>query len=310
MASILITGGAGFIGRVVTEELLLQGHKVKTLDLAAMKNICNHQPGSILDPYLVTTQIKGCDYVVHLAAALGVRRTESRRLECLYINIQGMINVLEACVKDNIKKIVFASSSEVYGNQNKMPITEESPVNPISNYAITKLMGEEYLRAYFEAYSLNYSVVRFFNVYGERQRDHFVISRFVNAVCNDEPPVIYGDGEQVRSFCYVSDAAKGIIKALFCEKANGEVFNIGNDSEPISVEKLAQKIIGLNGIDTLKPQFIAMEDSDRSKEREVYNRVPSIEKARKILGCKPSVSLDEGVLRIIDYIRGKNDKNT
>ena len=309
MACILITGGAGFIGRAVAEELTSQRHKVKTLDLAAMENVSSHKSGSILDPYMVTTQMKGCDYVIHLAAALGVSRTEARRLECLYINIQGMVNILEACVKDNIKKIVFASSSEVYGNQFKMPISEKSPVNPISNYAITKLVGEEYLRAYFEAYSLNYSVVRFFNVYGERQKDHFVIPRFVNAVCNDQAPVIYGDGKQVRSFCYVSDAAKGIIKALFSEEANGEVFNIGNDSEPISVEKLAQKIISLNGIDTLTPQFIAMEDSDRSKEREVYSRIPSIEKSRKILGCKPNVNLEEGVLKVIDYTKGKKNKN-
>jgi len=245
-----------------------------------------------------------------LAAALGVKRTEARRLECLYINVQGMVNVLEACVKNKIKKIVFSSSSEIYGNQNKMPILEESPVNPISNYATTKLIGEEYLRAYFEAYSLNYSIVRFFNVYGERQREHFVIPRFVNAVCNDEPPIIYGDGKQVRSFCYVSDAAKGIVNALFCEEANGEVFNIGNNSEPISVEILAQKIISLNGIDSLIPQFIALEDSDRSKEREVYDRVPSIEKAKKILGCKPSVGLEEGLLKIIDYVKKSVEKDS
>ena len=309
MACILVTGGAGFIGSSVAKKLISEGHEVKTLDLALIKNAKYHKSGSILDPYLVTSQMKGSDYVIHLAAALGVKRTEARRLECLYINIQGMVNVLEACVKDNVKKIVFASSSEVYGNQNKIPISEESPVNPISNYAITKLTGEEYLRAYFEAYSLNYSIVRFFNVYGENQRDHFVISKFVNAVCNGEPPIIYGDGKQVRSFCYVSDAAKGIVKALFSEEANGEVFNIGNDTEPISVEKLAQKIISLNGIDTLTPQFIAMEDSDRSKEREVYSRIPSIEKSRKILGCKPNVNLEEGVLKVIDYTKGKKNKN-
>ena len=307
---ILVTGGAGFIGRAVAEELMLQGHKVKTLDLAVMKNVCHHKSGSILDPYMVAEQMKGCDYVIHLAAALGVKRTEARRLECLYINVQGMVNVLEACVKNKIKKIVFSSSSEIYGNQNKMPILEESPVNPISNYATTKLIGEEYLRAYFEAYSLNYSIVRFFNVYGERQREHFVIPRFVNAVCNDEPPIIYGDGKQVRSFCYVSDAAKGIVNALFCEEANGEVFNIGNNSEPISVEILAQKIISLNGIDSLIPQFIALEDSDRSKEREVYDRVPSIEKAKKILGCKPSVGLEEGLLKIIDYVKKSVEKDS
>ncbi len=310
MASILITGGSGFIGVAVSKELISRGHTVKTLDLSKNSDVDYHKTGSILDPYMVTTQMRGCDYVVHLAAALGVKRTEARRLECLYINIQGMVNVLEACVKDKIKKIVFASSSEVYGNQNIVPITEESPVNPISNYAITKLVGEEYLRSYFEAYSLDYSIVRFFNVFGERQQNNFVISKFVHAVCNNEPPVIFGDGKQVRSFCYVSDAARGIVNALFSEQANGEVFNIGNDSEPISVEKLAQKTISLSGKNDLAPQFVTMENSDRSKEREVYNRVPSIEKAIKILNYRPEVDLDEGILKVINYARACEMKDS
>tara|TARA_B100001971_G_C18237414_1_gene568293 strand:- start:979 stop:1908 length:930 start_codon:yes stop_codon:yes gene_type:complete len=301
MSSILITGGAGFIGSAVAKELISQGHKVKTLDLAVLKNVGYHKMGSILDPYSVTTQMRGSDYVIHLAAALGVKRTEARRLECLYINIQGMVNVLEACVKNNVKKIVFTSSSEVYGNQKKVPISEESPVNPISNYAITKLVGEEYLRAYHEAYSLDYSVVRLFNIYGEEQRDDFVISKFVRAVCQNKPPVIYGDGQQVRSFCYVSDAAKGIVNSLFCKEANGRVFNIGNDSEPISVKKLAEKTINLIGKNGISPQYVAMENSDRTKKREVYNRIPTIEKARKVLQYSPKVSLDEGITNVINY---------
>ena len=250
MACILITGGTGFIGSAVSKELISKGHKVKLLDLVIGKkneNDSNFYSGSILDPYLVSTVIRGCDYVVHLAAALGVRRTEYRRLECLYINIQGTVNILEACVKENIKKIVFASSSEIYGNQNKVPIREDSPVNPISNYAITKLVGEEYLRAYYDNYQLSYSIVRFFNVYGVEQRDAFVLPKFVRSVCENKPPVIYGDGKQVRSFCYVSDAAKGIVAALFNKNSNGEIYNIGNDSEPISMRELAEKTINLAG---------------------------------------------------------------
>tara|TARA_B100000315_G_C14584379_1_gene592137 strand:+ start:1632 stop:2564 length:933 start_codon:yes stop_codon:yes gene_type:complete len=309
MACILVTGGAGFIGSSVAKKLISEGHEVKTLDLALIKNAKYHKSGSILDPYLVTSQMKGSDYVIHLAAALGVKRTEARRLECLYINIQGMVNVLEACVKDNVKKIVFASSSEVYGNQNEVPITEKSPAKPISNYAITKLVGEEYLRAYFEAYSLNYSVVRFFNVYGEEQRDNFVISKFVRAVCQNKPPVIYGDGKQVRSFCYVSDAVKGITQALFNQNSTGEIYNIGNDMEPINVKDLAEKVIHLSGEKGIKPQFVSMENSDRSKEREVYNRIPSIEKAKRILKYNPTISLDEGIRKVIEYTRDINGKS-
>ncbi len=309
MACSLITGGAGFIGSAVAKELISQGHKVKLLDLAVNKKDNSHfYGGSILDPYLVSTVIRGCDYVIHLAAAIGVRRTEARRLECLYINIQGTVNVLEACVKENIKKIVFSSSSEVYGNQNKMPISEESPVNPLSNYAVTKLVGEEYLRAYFEAYSLNYSIVRFFNVYGEEQKDAFVIPKFVNSICENKPPVIYGDGKQVRSFCYVSDAAKGIIAALFSENSTGEIFNIGNDHQPISMKELAEKVVSLSGAKNIVPTFIPMEESDRTKEREVFNRIPSIEKAKRSLQYSPEINLDEGIRRVIEYKKSLNEK--
>ena len=302
MACILVTGGAGFIGTAVANELTSQGHKVKLFDLMLNKgNSANSYVGSILDPYLVSTVVKGCDYVIHLAAALGVKWTEARRLECLYINIQGTVNILEACVKEKIKKIVFTSSSEVYGNQNIVPIKETSPVNPISNYAVTKLVGEEYLRAYSESYPLKYSVVRLFNVYGEHQKNRFVMTKFVSSVCDNKPPLIYGDGKQVRSFCYVSDAAKGIVAALFNQDSVCETFNIGNDLEPISVNDLVSKIIKLSGKNGLNPQFVSMESSDRSKEREVYNRIPSIEKAKRVLQHQPEVSLDDGIGRLIRH---------
>mgnify|MGYP001244007962 FL=1 len=309
MASILITGGTGFIGSAVAKELRSQGHKVKLMDLSTnSKNDLDFYWGSILDPYSVSRVIRGCDYVVHLAAALGVKRTEARRLECLYINIEGTVNVLEACVKENVKKIVFSSSSETYGNQNKSPITEESPVNPISNYATTKLVGEEYLRAYYDNYNLKYTIVRFFNVYGEEQKDAFVIPKYVNSICEKKSPVIYGNGKQVRSFCYVSDAAKGIVAALLSENTTGEIFNIGNDQQPINMKELAEKVVSLSGAKDIVPEFIPMEDSDRTKEREVFNRIPSIEKAKKILSYNPEISLDDGIRRVIEFKRSLNKK--
>jgi|TARA_B100001971_G_scaffold163256_1_gene153652 UDP-glucose 4-epimerase len=302
MACILVTGGAGFIGAAVANKLTSQGHKVKLLDLVVNKNNpADSYVGSILDPYFVSTVMRGCDYVIHLAAALGVNWTEARRLECLYINIQGMVNILESCVKENIKKIIFTSSSEIYGNQNNVPINEDAPVNPISNYAITKLVGEEYLRAYSESYPLKYSIVRLFNVYGEHQSNKFVMTKFLNSVCDDKQPVVYGDGKQVRSFCYVSDAAKGIITTLFSQDSAGEIFNIGNDAEPISIKGLTEKIVHLSGKKHISPEFVPMENSDRTKEREVYKRIPSIEKAKKVLKYQPEVGLDEGVKRLIKH---------
>lgn len=311
MACILITGGAGFLGSAISKELISQGHKIKLLDLVENKKYTHDSyVGSILDPYLVSTVVRGCDYVIHLAAALGVKRTEARRLECLYINIQGTVNILEACVKEKIKKVVFTSSSEVYGNQNKVPIGEDSPVNPISNYAVTKLVGEEYLRAYYENYNLNYSIVRLFNVFGEGQKYDFVIPRFARSVSKNDPPTVYGDGMQIRSFCYVSDSAKGIISALFSQNSTGGIFNIGNNLEPICIKDLAEKVIVLSKNKDISPEFVSMENSDRKANREVYNRVPSIEKAKKELQFYPQVSLDEGIIKILKNINDFNGRSS
>jgi len=128
------------------------------------------------------------------------------------------------------------------------------------------------------------------------------MTKFVNCVNENKPPVIYGDGKQVRAFCHVSDAAKGIIAALFDKNSSGEIYNIGNDTEPISVKDLADKVIYLSNKKNLSPKYVPMEESDRTKEREVYNRIPTIEKAKKELQYYPKVSLDEGIAKIIKHV--------
>lgn len=305
MSRVLVTGGGGFIGRRVVQELLKAKHEVRLFDIVKIDvegTDCNYT-GSVLDPYELWRAVNGCDYVVHLAAALGVQRTEVNRLECLYINIQGSVNVLEACVKARVKKIVFASSSEVYGEQKILPITEDAPLHPKSNYAVSKIVGEEYLRAYNEAYGLEYNVVRFFNVYGENQREDFVVPRFVKNVVSGKPPQIYGKGDQVRSFCYVEDAARGMVDVLFSNQ-KAEVFNIGNDTEPVSVKELAERIISISG-KKLSPEIVSYDDSDRESGRDIIKRIPSIEKAKKNLKYKPQVSLNEGLKRMVAFYEQK-----
>lgn len=301
MVKVLITGGAGFIGSKIAEHCLKAGLWVRVFDLARPVNPQVHEAivGSILDPYEVSVAARGCDFVVHAAAALGVERTESRRLECLHINIQGTVNVLEACVKEDVRKVLFTSSSEVYGDGNgAAPFEEDAPLNPKSNYAITKLVGEEYMRAYRQSYGLDHAIVRFFNVYGENQTEKFVIPRFVQRVLQGSPPRVYGKGEQVRSFCHVEDAALGAVLALLSDRGGGEIFNIGNPSEPVSVRDLAGKIIELAG-KSMTPEFVDFSQSDRSDGREIYWRVPSIEKARSVLGYEPRVGLEEGLRRML-----------
>ena len=299
--NILVTGGGGFIGTEVCKILLQKGHNVKSFDLIknTLTNIESNFNGSILDPIELSNAIKGCDYVIHLAAALGVANTEKNRLECLHINIQGTINVLEACVKHNIKKIVFASSSEIYGEQQYNPISEKAPLNTKSNYAITKLIGEEYLRAYYETHSLKYNVCRLFNVYGPQQKQNFVTSIFVNNTIKNKDINIYGDGKQIRSFCYVSDAADGIVKTLFYKKS-GEIFNIGNNREPINIINLAKKIVHISQNNN-RIKKINFSKSDRNKEREIFKRIPDISKAEKFLKYNPKINLIKGLKNCFFY---------
>jgi len=301
---VMVTGGGGFIGSAMVKMLLKKKFQVKAFDLPDQFNL-NPAPkdaeiykGSILDANDLMKSMRGCDYVIHLAAALGVKRTESERLSCLTINIQGFVNVLEACIRDNVKKIIFSSSSEVYGDQKKLPITENNPVNPKSIYAITKLAGEEYLRAYKQRYGLDYSIVRFFNVYGPNQVAEFVMPRFINCVMNDVSPTIYGKGNQIRAFCYVNDAVEGALLTLMNKKANSEIFNIGNTKEPIAMKDLALKIIKISKRD-IKPTFIPLKKSDRKEEREIHERIPDTSKAEKVLGYNPKISLEEGIFNVI-----------
>lgn len=298
---VLVTGAGGFIGTQVVQELKRRGCEVVYFDVIEPKipGIKRVNRGTILDQYDLALAVRGCDYAVHLAALLGVQKTDNNRLETLHVNIQGTLNLIEACVKEGVKKILLSSSSEVYGEQTQLPITETNPLNPKSVYAVTKIVGEEYLQAYSEMYGTHYNIVRFFNVYGEHQREDFVLPRFVYQVVNDIPPTIYGNGEQVRSFCYVEDAARGLVDTLFAE-FSGQIINIGNDREPISMKSLAERVIQLSGRD-LTPQLVAYENSDRKASREIGTRIPSIEKAKQLLDYEPIFTLDEGLKRMIDF---------
>jgi UDP-glucose 4-epimerase len=300
MSKVLVTGGAGFIGVAMTKCLLKKGFEVRALDVVKCPvKGAESYIGSIMDPNNVSNAVRGCDYVIHLAAMLGVRRTEIKLLECLNINILGTKNILDACVTEKIKKIVFSSSSEVYGEPAKVPISEEHPKAPKSVYGVSKTAGEEYLKAYKQYYNLDFSIVRFFNVYGPGQVAEFVLPRFVKAVVDGKQPSVYGDGDQVRAFCYVEDAVEGVFLALTHENADSEVFNIGNDTEPITMRDLADRVIKISKKD-VTPLFIKMKESDRKAEREIVRRIPDLSKAKEVLGYQPNISLDDGIAKVIE----------
>ncbi len=307
---VLITGGGGFIGTSMARNLVAKGLEVRLFDVDFTRHdqLCKKLGncpkvekvrGSVLDTTAVCNAARGCEYVIHLAAMLGVKNTELKRIECLNINILGTVNVLEASVKEKVKKILLSSSSEIFGEVSGPPVKEDSPKNPMSIYAVTKLAGEEYFKAYEARYGLKYSIVRFFNVYGPGQVAQFVMPRFIKNVLDNKSPVVYGEGSQIRSFCFVDDAVEGAAKALLADVGDNQTFNIGNDREPIAMKDLAEKIIAISG-KNVKSAFVPMAESDRKPEREIQRRIPCIDKAKEVLGYEPQFSLAYGIKKVID----------
>jgi UDP-glucose 4-epimerase len=300
MARILTTGGVGFIGAAVAQSLIAQGHEVHVLDKYDVQlTHCKYFRGSVLDQWAVLDAMEGCDYVIHLAALLGVYMSTNHALECLDVNILGTRNVLECAVKSRVKKVLFSSSSEVYGEPKVIPIPETAPLAPKSEYGVSKVVGEEYCRAYHRRFGLPFSIVRFFNVYGDRQRDDFVMSVFTNAALMGKPLNLNGDGNQVRAFCYVEDVVDGVTKVLFSDKTAGGVYNLGNPDAAVSMRDLALKIVREAGQPESLIQRTPSGTEDRTLARDIQNRLPDITKARETVGFNPRVTLEEGIRRVL-----------
>ena len=309
---VLVTGGAGCIGIPVCRLLRESGFEVVLFDLYEQVRMADSfLPsgvetffGSILDSSSIREAMRGCDAVIHLAAYLGVRRTEVNKLRCLDINIDGTRNVLNACVVSNIKKIVFASSSEVYGEPLINPIKETAITQGKTVYAVSKLAGEELVKAYAEEFpSLNYTILRFFNTYGPNQIAQFVIPKFVRNFLSGTSPVIYGDGTQSRSYCFSEDTGKGTVLALLNQTANKEVINIGNSKELTSLVELAKLIQEVCDPERTiairnKGGFLG---ADRDEQREINARYCDTTKAAALLDFDPEVSLREGIQRVVNH---------
>lgn len=308
---VMVTGGGGCIGIAVCNELVSRGVAVHLFDLPeqifrvkkALPAEAKLFYGSILDKSSLREAMEGCDAIIHLAAYLGVKRTEQNKLRCIEINVDGTKNVLDCAIQQRIKKIAFASSSEVYGEPQENPITENTMTQGKTVYAITKLMGEELLKAYTQRYpELKHVILRYFNAYGPYQAAQFVLPRFINRIKNNLPPQINGDGNQRRSFCYVGDTAWATVEALFNDKTNGEVINVGNSDSVISLKDLADRVLTLmNKQNEIKPVYLAdFKNSDREKNREIIDRFCDTRKAKSLLGFAPKVSLNEGIKKVVE----------
>lgn len=291
---ITITGGSGFIGTHLAESLK-EKHEVVVLDqnMPKIEGVEFHECDLVKDE--ISEWVKDSEIVVHLAAAVGVKMTEEEPVKTLDLNIIGTRKILEACQKNNVEKIVFSSSSEIYGEPQKVPIKETEPIMPITNYGISKMAGEEYVKAFSKIYGIKYSILRFFNAYGPGQSNNFVIPEFVNNAILGKPIIIHGSGKQIRAFCHIKDIVNGINLAI--ENKENDVFNIGNDVEPISISELAERIITLTNSNS-EIKFIQFKDTNRQRSREIIKRIPDISKARTLLGYNPKISLNEGIKTI------------
>ena len=293
---VFITGGSGFIGLPLVEILLEQGHEVKVLDLN--KPNIEHKSleyinKSIMDD--LTEDIKGSDIVYHFAAILGVDNSDGKPLETMRINLEGSVNVFKTAKEVGVKRIIYVSSSEVYGEPRELPIKEESVKGPVSTYGVSKLSAEIYANAYVKEFGLDIRIVRFFNVYGKNQIPIFVVPIFINKALKNEEIKVFGNGEQTRCFTYVKDAVEGILTVVEKGKA-GEAYNIGNN-RPTTVWELAQLVKDLTNS---KSEIIkaGYGTKTRLRTREIEYRIPDISKMNK-LGWEPKTTIKEGIKEIL-----------
>lgn len=308
--TILVTGGAGLIGFEVCRQIAEQGGRARLFDLEAQaERVRRTLPdevelrcGSIMYPDDLDEAMAGCDAVVHLAALLGVHRSESQRLRCLHINIDGTRNVLESMTRNRVPKIVFASSSEVYGEPLHNPVRESDLTQGKTVYAVSKLAGEELCRAYEQQFGIRWTILRNFNCYGPFQTAQFVVPKFIQAVLRGQAPVINGDGKQVRCYTYVEDTARATIAAAGDERSDGEILNVGKGDEPVNLVDLARMVIRIAGREgEIEPEVRGnFDDVDREREREIHHRFCDPKKARECLGWSATVPLEEGLRRVIE----------
>ena len=314
----LITGGAGFIGSHLVEKLIARGDQVVTLDnlstgsdnnLSGIKEKITFQEGNILDKASIDKLVSESDYVVHLAAALGVLNIVNKPLESLRTNLQGSEVVLEACDKYK-KPVLIASTSEIYGKNDKVPLNEEDdriighPLKSRWSYSEAKAVDESLAYFYYLENKLPIRIVRFFNTVGPRQVGHYgmVVPRFISAALMNEPLSVYGSGDQIRCFCHVDDAVRALLLVMDSEKAVGEVFNVGNNQQ-ITIMDLAKKVIELIGSSS-SIEKIAYEKAYPEGFEDMQRRVPDISKIKQVLGWTPEINLDQ----IIKDIAAFNSK--
>jgi nucleoside-diphosphate-sugar epimerase len=305
-AKVLVTGGGGFIGSNLVERLVREGARVRVLDnfatgrrenlLGSLDSI-ELVEGDIQSYERVHNAVRGCELVFHLAALPSVPRSIQDPLTSNASNVIGTLNVLLAARDEGVRRVVYASSSSVYGASAELPKREEMPTLPLAPYAVAKLAGEGYCRSFWEVYGLETVSLRFFNVFGPRQdplsQYAAVIPRFITAFLDGESPVVFGDGEQSRDFTYVDNTVNANLAAAAAEGVGGEVFNIAC-GERITLNALIEEVRRLTGSDV---------EATYTEPRpgEVPHSLADVSRAREALGYEVAVDLRDGLSRTLAF---------
>ncbi|MDO8428081.1 MAG: SDR family oxidoreductase [Candidatus Diapherotrites archaeon] len=310
MASkVVVTGGAGFIGSHLVEKLVEKNFNVTVIDnLFAgkkenLKNVwkdIEFVKGNILDSKLLNSCFKDADFVFHEAALRSVRVSVKKPVTYASVNILGTIKVLEAAKQQNVKRVIYASSSSIYGNQKIFPVKEHFLPNPQNPYAASKACAEQYCKMYSQLFGLETIALRYFNVYGPRQ-DYLseygtIFPIFVNQLLHNKSPTIFGDGKQARDFTYVADVVEANWKAMRAsKKAVGESFNVCN-GKTVSVNQVFSLISKALG-KTIQPNYVSV----RAGEVQKTHGEPS--KARKLLGLQCKMSFQKGLPKTVEWLK-------
>jgi UDP-glucose 4-epimerase len=314
MKKVVVTGGAGFIGSHLAEELVRRGYDVLIMDdlstgkrenIVPLLSPITHHPspvtrfveGSITDLPLLQKLFQGVDYVFHQAAIPSVPRSIENPQASHEANITGTLNVLIAARDNSVKKVIYASSSSVYGDTPTLPKKEDMSPNPQSPYAVTKLCGEYYCRVFSDVYGFPTVCLRYFNVYGPRQDPNSqyaaVVPRFIKRVSEESPPIIFGDGEQTRDFTFISDVVEANI--LAAESDAKGVFNIGGGERRITINALARLVTNIMG-KNVEPIH------EEPRPGDIKHSLADISRARAF-GYEPKYNLEEGLKETVKGFR-------
>ena len=308
MAHYLVTGGAGFIGSHLVEELVRRGDRVRVVDslvtghienLAAVADRIEFIEGDLANAGVADAAAAGADYVLHQAAIPSVPRSVAEPVFCHRANVEATLNLLVAARDAGVRRLVFAGSSSVYGNVAALPTPEDSPLSPLTPYALQKLIGEQYLALFTSLYGLETVTTRYFNVFGPRQDPSSpysgVISLFIRALLDGRTPTIFGDGEQTRDFTYVANVVDGVLRACHAPGIAGQAINVATGSR-VSLNTLFETLRGLTG-SSVAPAYGPARTGD------IRDSQADISRARARLDYHPSVDFPEGIARTLAWAR-------